>query len=82
MLILSQIHQLFWNALQTDSGQMSYELGQFASTFAPQLPPTDNDQIFRDMLDAFLFMIGIASNFEWNVGEYSPPLPITWFNLT
>jgi len=70
---LLQIHQLFWDSLQTASVQMNPQMGQFASTFAPQLPPNTNDQLFKDLLDVLSLMIGVASNFEWNVGEHTPP---------
>lgn len=53
---------------------MNPQVGEFASTFAPQLPANNNDQVFKDLLDVFSFMIGVASNFEWNVGEHTPAL--------
>lgn len=60
---------------------MSPQMGGFASTFAPQLPASNNDQIFKDLLDVVSFMIGVGSNFEWNVGERPSP-PAICFTLT
>jgi hypothetical protein len=48
---------------------MIYDLGGFTSTFAPQLPANNNDQVFKDLLDVLSLMFGVISNFEWNVGE-------------
>jgi hypothetical protein len=67
-----QIHQLYSDSLQTASGQMIYNLGDFTSTFAPQLPADNNDQVFKDLLDVLSLMFGVISNYEWNVGESIP----------
>jgi hypothetical protein len=51
---------------------MIYNLGDFTSTFAPQLPADNNDQVFKDLLDVLSLMFGVISNYEWNVGESIP----------
>jgi hypothetical protein len=56
-------------------------VGNFTSTFAPQLQPSHQSAIIKDVLDALAVVVGIGSAYAWNVGLYSTLSLRQAFNL-
>ncbi|TEA15562.1 hypothetical protein C8034_v011258 [Colletotrichum sidae] len=64
---LHDVYQKYHEALQDAQLSISAAMGDFTSTFAPQLKAKDDSALIKTVLDVMMFGIGIASAGLWNI---------------
>ncbi|TIC89566.1 hypothetical protein CH35J_012629 [Colletotrichum higginsianum] len=64
---LHDIYQKYHEALQDAQLSISAAMGDFTTTFAPQLKPKDNSVLIKTILDVLMLGIGVASAGLWNI---------------
>ncbi|KAK1477569.1 hypothetical protein CTAM01_15163 [Colletotrichum tamarilloi] len=64
---LHDVYQKYHEALQDAQLSISAAMGDFTSTFAPQLKADDQSTLIKTILDVMAFGIGMASAGLWNI---------------
>ncbi|TDZ24292.1 hypothetical protein Cob_v003016 [Colletotrichum orbiculare MAFF 240422] len=64
---LHDVYQKYHEALQDAQLSISAAMGDFTSTFAPQLKAKDDSALIKTVIDVMMFGIGIASAGLWNI---------------